>query len=318
MMRKSILLILILALLLQLLPAYAVVGDPSARFAGIPTIEQDGALYRLNRRLTTILLMGVDSSIEKIAQGTFRDGGQADFLALVVIDDSEKTINVIQINRDTVVDLKVFNTVGMEIGTRKGQICLAHGMADGSELSCELTVDAVSKLLNDTPIDYYMRMTMDGIPALNDALGGVEVTLEEDFSMLDPAMTAGTTLTLHGMQAEYYTRGRMEVGDGTNLARIDRQRNYLYAAIPVLRQRISENPGFVRTLYAALEPYLTSSISRGAFYNIADKASRYDAESIVEIDGETRIGWGGYTEFYPDEAALNQVLIDILYDRVDS
>lgn len=318
MIRRGILLTLILALLLQLLPAYAVDADPSARFEGIPTIEQDGVLYRLNRRLTTILLMGVDRDAEKVAGGTFRDGGQADFLALVVINDSEKTVSVIQINRDTMVNLRVFNSVGVEIGTREAQICLAHAFADGSELSCELTVEAVSKLLNDTPIDYYMRLSLDGIPTLNDALGGVEVTLEDDFSMLDPEMTAGKTLILHGMQAEYYTRHRKEIGDGSNAARLKRQRNYLNAAIPLLRQRISEDPGFIRSLYAELEPYLTTSIGRGAFYNIADKASRYNADTIVEIEGETRIGWRDFMEFYPDEDALRQVLIDILYDRVDS
>ncbi len=33
-----------------------------------------------------------------------------------------------------------------------------------------------------------MAMDMDGISVLNDSVGGVTVTLEDDFSSLDPAM----------------------------------------------------------------------------------------------------------------------------------
>lgn len=45
-------------------------------------------------------------------------------------------------------------------------------------------------------IDFYVAMNMDGISELNDLAGGVTVTLEDDFSSIDPAMTKGTTLTL--------------------------------------------------------------------------------------------------------------------------
>lgn len=41
-------------------------------------------------------------------------------------------------------------------------------------------------------------MSLDGISVLNDLAGGVTVTLEDDFSAEDPAMTRGTTLSLHG------------------------------------------------------------------------------------------------------------------------
>lgn len=47
-------------------------------------------------------------------------------------------------------------------------------------------------------VDFYVAMNMDGISELNDLAGGVTVTLEDDFSSIDPAMTKGTTLTLPG------------------------------------------------------------------------------------------------------------------------
>ena len=296
--------------------AETVVGDPSARFAGIPSLELDGATYRLNRRLTTILLMGVDKTAAQQENAEFRSGGQSDFLALIAVNDSDKSISVIQINRDTMVELTVTNVLGEPIGTRKGQLCLSYAFGDGGDASCKLTADAVSAYLNDTPIDYYVSMNLDGIAALNDALGGIEVTLEDDFTALDPAMTAGTTLTLRGKQAEYFTRNRFNVGDESNLSRLKRQRTYISAATAVLKERLEANPNYIRSLFEELEPYLNMSLSRGAFYNLADKSGRYEVRPIVEIDGETTIGEYGYIEFYPDADALKRVIADVLCEKV--
>lgn len=80
-------------------------------------------------------------------------------------------------------------------------------------------------------IDFYVAMNMDGISELNDLAGGVTVTLEDDFSSIDPAMTKGTTLTLHGDQAETFVRSRMTVGDGTNASRMERQSVYAGGAV---------------------------------------------------------------------------------------
>lgn len=290
--------------------------DPNARFRGVPTLETQEGAYRLNRRLTTVLLMGIDQTAQQMQDASYRSGGQADFLMLLVVDDTQKRISMIEINRDTMTELTVLNVLGEVSGKRTGQICLSHAFGSGAEDSCKMTVEAVSALLNKTPINYYIAMNMDGIVTLNDALGGVEVTLNEDFSAYDPAMTAGTTLTLRGEQAEYYVRGRFGVGDQTNLSRLERQRNYMSAAASVLRQRISEGKSFIRSLHSQLEDYLISSLSRGALYNLGEKASRYEIMPVYQIQGETRLGKSGFMEFYPNEAALKQLLIEVLYEKV--
>ena len=291
--------------------------DPNARFRGIPTIELDGSTYRLNRRLTTILLMGIDkTSGSGEANALYRSGGQADFLALLVIDDSVKRISMIQINRDTMVQLDVLNVLGEVSGKRTGQICLSYALGPGGEKSCEMTADAVSRLLNNTPVNYYVAMSMDGIASLNDALGGVTVTLEDDFSAFDPAMTAGTTLTLQGAQAEYYVRGRYGVGDQSNISRLARQRTYMNAALDTLKARLAENTDFLKVLNAQLEPYLTVSLSRGALYNMGEKASRYAFSPIYELSGEALTGESGFMEFYVHEESLRRLLADVLYEKV--
>ncbi|MEI2718881.1 MAG: LCP family protein [Gemmatimonadales bacterium] len=82
--------------------------------------------------------------------------------------------------------------------SRRAQISLQHGFGDGGEQSARLTADAVSKLFGGMPVDFYIALDMDAISTLNDALGGVEVKVEDDFSALDPAMAQGSTIRLTG------------------------------------------------------------------------------------------------------------------------
>ena len=186
------------------------------------TMEVDGVTYRRRTDLTTILVMGIDHDSEVEAEGSYQ-GGQADFQRLIVIDSKDKTVRQLKIDRDTMAEVTVLGMLGNPVGTTQMQISLAHGFGDGKEESCEYAREAVEGLLLGESIDFYVAMNMDGISELNDLAGGVTVTLEDDFSSIDPAMTKGTTLTLHGDQAETFVRSRMTVGDGTNASRMERQ-----------------------------------------------------------------------------------------------
>ena len=220
-------------------------SDALERFAEEPAVEVGGALYRPYENITTILMIGVDRySTAADTTLPYRNGGQSDYLLLLVINDDTQTITPIQIDRDTMAEVTIIGVLGDVTGSRQVQICLSHGFGDGQELSCQLTVDAVSGFLQDTDIDFYISMEMDGVAELNDALGGITVTLEDDFTLLDPTMEIGTTLTLQGVQAEYFVRGRMYIGIGTNEARMVRQQIFMdgvtdriYERIPRQRQR---------------------------------------------------------------------------------
>ena len=126
----------------------------------------------------------------------------------------------------------------------------------------------------DTPIDFYLAMNMDGISEFNDLVGGVTVTLEDDFSSLDPSMTAGTTLTLMGEQAEIFVRGRHSVGIGTNESRMARQELYMAELIKLVDAKQEQDADFVGALYDALTPYLTTNMSRGRLESSGEAGRR--------------------------------------------
>ena len=294
--------------------------DVSERFAEVPATEYKGAFYRPYENLTTILVIGVDrySTAEETGV-SYRNGGQADYLLLLVINDDTETITPIQIDRDTMTKITILGVLGDETGTRVVQICLSHGFGDGKELSCQLTQQAVSWFLNGMDVDFYIAMEMDGIPTLNDAMGGITVTLEDDFSALDPTMVQGATVTLQGIQAEYYVRGRMNIGIGTNEARMERQQVFMDGLTQRISERIHANgsAGFLNDLLDALDPYLLTDMKRGRIINIAWNTRNYDLLDAVKPSGQYEISEYGYNEMHVDEDALNDLVMDIFYYPVE-
>ena len=293
-------------------------GDYQLRYED-EQLTINGHTYRQRNNLTTILFMGIDqeeSSEEVPAYLRYLSGGQADFLRLMVIDPLEKTITQIEIDRDTMTPITMLGTMGGKLGYRTAQICLSHGFGDGKEQSCGFTVEAVSNLLYNMPIKYYAAMNLDGISTMNDILGGVTVTLEDDFSHIDPTMTKGKTLTLVGDQAEIFVRSRMSVGVGTNEARMARQQQYVSRMMELLNDRIHGSSDFIGALFDGLSPYLCTNMSRAQMMNEAWAVKDYTRLPLVSIDGVHEVGDDGYMQFLPDDASLEQVILDVFYKKV--
>lgn len=290
-------------------------GDHTLRYAYEEQVEYEGAAYRQRRNITTVLLMGVDRDSNAIVQG-YRNGGQADFLRLIVIDNDTKTVKQIAIDRDTMTPITVLGVLGNQSGMRTAQVSLSHGFGNGGTQSCELTEKAVSNLFFGIPIDFYIAMNLDGISELNDLLGGVTVTLEDDFSSLDPNMTSGSTLTLMGDQAEYYVRSRMNIGIGTNEARMTRQENYISQLATLLKQYISEDEASIGTVYDALDPYLTTNAARGRLINEVWTAKDYTLTPVISPAGRHEVAADGFMQFYVDETALKQSVMDLFYEEI--
>lgn len=121
---------------------------------------------------------------------------------------------------------------------------LAHAMGFDQQARAENTVDAVSHLLGDQTIDGYAMVNMGAIQVVNDMVGGVTVTIEDDFTDRDPTLKKGETVTLMGEHAENYIRGRKDVADGSNQNRMSRQSNYEEAFKPAFRSKCAENSKF--------------------------------------------------------------------------
>lgn len=294
-------------------------GDFNARHQYDETVKVDGHTYRRKANLTTILLMGIDDYAESGHAIRNRAGGQADFLRLIVIDKNAKRVSQLAIDRDTMTPITILGVTGKESGKRTLQISLSHAFGNGKERSCELTRQAVEEMLSGSllrvRIDNYVSMKLAMLPALNDALGGVTVTIEDEFN--DPSLPLGATVKLQGDQVETFVRSRMSVGDGSNASRMRRQQQFISAATELLNEKLHQDEQFMDSLYDELTPYLVKNISKSKLSLEMYGAKDYARPGLYEIAGEHTYGSDGFAEFHADEKQLQQTALTLFYDQLN-
>ncbi len=266
----------------------------------------EGKELPIKKHLQTVLLIGTDS-VEAYQQEEklqdFYNFNQADVLMLLVLDKEANTAEIIQLNRDTMADVPWLDVLGNYGGTEYKQICLAYNYGDGGAKSCKNTVRAVSWLLFDAPIDHYIQLPMSGIGALNDLVGGVSVTIQEDLTVLDPAFVKGATVRLRGKQAETFLRVRMALEDDTNLSRMERHRAYLDSFQRCAREALNTDSEFTMKLVEVLAEHVQSDMTAQQMSSLVEQLDKTSVSPIRVPEGELLHGQEFY-EFYVDEATL--------------
>ena len=262
--------------------------------------------------VTTILLMGVDQNDDE-ERYTARQGGQTDFIMLYVIDHNDRTISQLQIDRDTMANVKVYGIFGNDLGTRMMQICLAHGYGTTDEENNQNAVDAVQRLLQGITVDYYATLDLASIGVINHLLGGVTVTLEDDFSAFDPTMLPGTELQLTDQQAVLFTRYRLDIGDGSNESRMRRQRTFLSAAGNLLNEKIDEDTEFLGQMYDGLQDVMTTDLTKAQLINELNTAYKYEIQPVDTLAGQHTVSSDGFMEFYVQDGAAIEWVLNVFY-----
>lgn len=323
-------------------------------FSFMPTREYDGVTYeaRTSSSLTTLLLIGYDHMDEGAlvtSQEGFIEGGQSDFLLLLVIDHDNEEIRQLQIDRDTMTDVMFYSKSGVYYGTRKLQICLSHAYGDTQEKNNRNTIWAVENLLgiagdeDGAQIDWYMAMDITGIGRLNELLGGVTVPINDDFSYYDPTMIPGTEMKLNGDQAEIYCRQRYYIGEQTNQSRMVRQHIYMSAATDILHDRLKENQNFAAELMEGMglifdttktasedfgftvsdhagtpvtdtpTHYIMTNRSLEAIVALMARVADYTVHEVELLSGAYSIGMNGYMEYNVEQDAGLKWALDAFY-----
>lgn len=280
--------------------------------SGEDTIQYAGEEYRLNQDVRTILLLGLDRELPgKGEERNPGENGQTDSINLLVTDVEEKTGRILQISRDTVVEIDEYSVSGEKIRTEKGQIALQYAYGDGRESSCRMTLEKVSELLYGVELRDFLALTTDGICVAADALGGVKITVPEDYTYIDPAFSAGAQLVLKGEQAEKYVRGREVEELESNVSRMNRQAQFIQALIGQFD--VEREMGDLAELYTELSPYMVTNLSADRLESLAE----YEvSEEILAVDGEVLEGEDGKAQFVPDEETLKRLVIELFYEPV--
>ena len=273
----------------------------------------EDSVYYPKENIESILFMGIDvEGPAKPTDGT-TSGGQCDVVMLLVVDHDARTWQMLQINRDTMTTVPVIDEKGTVLNTYTAQLALAHGYGDGHKHSCQNVVNTVSNLLQGSKIDGYYSMNLDGIAVLNDAVGGVEVTITSDFSEVDPSLVLGETITLQGSQAETFVRSRRNVDDQSNISRMSRQRQYLTSLFSKFSQLDDET---VIKAFDQVHIYTVTDMGSKTITDLVETLREYSQLELLTIDGESKVE-NGWRAFYLDETSLQNTVLQLFYTTKD-
>lgn len=275
------------------------------------TIVRDDQEYFPRQDVTVMMVLGIDQYGPVESSHYYRNEGSADSIMLLVFDETAKDCTVLYLNRDTMLNMDVLGVKGEYAGTTYGQLALAHTYGTGLEDSCENVKNTLMKFLHGLTVDYYVAMNMDAIPILNDAVGGVTVTVTDDFSKVNSSITMGE-LTLQGDQVIDYVRTRKDVGDQKNITRMERQKGYVDGFLQALMVKEQEDIDFVVNLYEQVAPYIVTDCSVTTLSSMLDRYAAFTLKEVRVPEGENLIEDGHYA-FYVDEEKLDALIVDLFY-----
>lgn len=274
-------------------------------------ITYKGKKYKKNVDIQTVLFMGVDKDADVQVGQLTGDAGQADSLNLLVLNRETDEAQIIQISRDSVVDIDIYNSQNELVMTTEGQIALQYAFGDGEKRSCRLTAQRVSELLGGADIDSYAALSVDGIVVAADAVGGVPITVPEDYTDIDPAFQQGAELVLDGELAEKYVRSRDTGELDSNNQRMERQSQFIEALIEKLRSADLDTDSYL-ALYQEIEPYMTTNMTAEDMAELRE----YDyAGTPVTLPGEV-VEKDGYAQYLTDAEKIKEILIKYFYKPV--
>lgn len=275
------------------------------------TITRDGVDYYPRQDITTLLFMGIDEYGPARDSMSYNNPGESDVVLLVVFDEAAKNYHILALNRDTMVEMPILGLGGKRAGTKVAQLALSHTYGSGLQDSCENVKETLAMLLGDSFVDYYISMNMDAIAILNDAVGGVTVTVEEDFSEINSGITKGI-LTLQGEQALDYVRVRKNLGDQKNITRMKRQEEYVNSFLTALSGKSDGNTEFLLSVYEKLAPYLVTDCSFNTFSALMERYQGFTLGDTMTPEGENIIV-NGFYEFHLDEAKMDALILELFY-----
>ena len=105
-------------------------------------IYYDNQWYRLKDNLETVLIMGEDKFEAGEDDADYVNTRQTDFLLLLILDKTNQSSQILQLNRDTM-EQRIsmsYGVAGKSTGTFTGQLALAHTCGTGGKDSCRNTV----------------------------------------------------------------------------------------------------------------------------------------------------------------------------------
>lgn len=282
------------------------------------TVYRNGKYYRYKDGMVNLLLMGVDADKKPAAPQAYGGDYQADVILLAAMDTVNDKMTLIAVSRDTMCDIAILEDDQHRQGVARAQLALSYAYGDGLTVSCQLCREAVSTLFRGLEIDGYGAFFLGGVGKLNDALGGVTITVPEGLPEI-PAfrgMTAGSTVTLTGTQARAFIQWREDNASG-NDGRMLRQKQFLLSAVSQLREVVKRDPTSVLILYSTVSDYVLTDLDLSRMVYLATEAAAmsFDGQVLRLPTGEGAVSAQEHLELPVDEEGLTDLILSVFYEE---
>lgn len=217
-----------------------------------------------------LLLIGIDKDEGRTNDPTYGksdSGYRSDSIMLTRIDPGEQKVTMVSIHRDTLVDLG-----------ENGQQKINAAYAIGQEA---YTTQVISEFAG-VPIAHYAEVDMDGLAAVIDSVGGIDVTLDMDVK--DPLYT-GIDLKkgkhhLDGHTAALFCRCRHAYdayGDGDRY----RAANQRMIISLVAKKILSSDPATIANTVSTAAKYIRTDMDVQFIISLAMQFIGMDAEHNI-------------------------------------
>ena len=277
-----------------------------------------GEKYQYNNRVTTILYAGVDSTGKMESSVQYSDKARADTIALVVMDETNQKMTILSINRDTMTKVRRYTLNGNDNGLYTTHIGFAYSYGDGGKVSCENLCEAVSLLLSNVPVKRYVVTNQDSIPYINSLVDGITLVVpNNDLSKLYPELTAGAEVTLTDENVKPFLQNRDTSESFSNEGRMERQKAYVTAYINKLKSMSTKELEKTWDSLDEMNDYLQTSITKNQYLELIKTMRKMDftEDNFVILQGTDQEG-ELHDEFYADQEALLDLIVDLFYKKV--
>jgi len=272
----------------------------------------EGKNYKYRENIEAILLMGIDDRKDYDSSEFSINNSQADVLYLFVIDHKNKTYQRVQIHRDSMTPVQTYAYNGRKESIVPMQICLAHSYGKNDNGRAANTVEAVSTMFFDAPVNHYISLKMESVSILNDKVGGVTVKVPAGLEEADPAFISGSEIKLSGNQALTFVQARMSLSNDNNSFRMERQEIFLNSWKNQAYAKMNQDSDFAINLVLSLSDYLVSDMSAYALSDFANQLKEYQDLGTIKVEGNA-IDTEDGVQFIVDQDALQRLVIDLFY-----
>ena len=286
--------VLLLAFVYMLIKPALRRTQPLGNLEGV--LEKDYSSYELKDENNADDGLDIDQLIEGqltvLCLGFDEEGLNTDVMMLFLFDIKNHSINVLQIPRDSFVNIG-----------QTGKINGVYSVGDPDLTPINRVVSVVRETFA-IPIDRYITINCNDIPPVVDLIGGIPIDIPERIVYEADKILEPGQQVLNGQQSEWFVRFRHDYAEG-DIGRVKAQRIFLAAAM----NKMKDMGASLITMLPQLSEYINSDLTSGELSSLADFATNVEMDdvSVYMVPGEGAT-YNGYSVWSIHKDAASELM----------